>query len=247
MRRLTIALAVAALAVAACKKKSDKSPASGTAAGPAAGTAAGTAAGPGTAGKRTRPPSDEPMSNKAGNCPSAVRGAATVLADDPDSAGKVILTITASQARATQTIRKRVAHLVEVQHAPDDQIKHTGEGTGGGSGMCPIVTGDGITLTATDIEGGSRVEITPSGSVTYEKLREDVTARIAKTANWAGTNLEPTDSSGGGGGVGGGKGDHGGNHSGKGDGKGKERDQAKDPGSTPTSPGAATQGGGNET
>ena len=240
MRRLTIALSVAVLALAACDKKKDKQT-GGTAgtgsavtagsgsAGSAAGSgSAGSAAGTGSAGSAagsggaTDPATATTGTNKAGNCPSAVAGAVTAIVDDPAAAGKVVLSITAKDPDATATIRKRVAHLVEVQAAPDTTVKHTGDGTGGGVlGFCPVLTTKDVKLAAADIEGGSKVTLEPQGQAALDALKKEVADRVAETTKWMETNIKSTETSGGGGGVGGGKGEDGSNHSGKGDGTGK--------------------------
>lgn len=229
MRTLSIALFAAACTLAACKKKENAGAGSGTATATAAATGAGTATatGAGTAtatGAATGSAAADPaMANRAGNCPSAVAGATTAIVDDASNAGKLVLSITAKEADATTTIRKRVAHLVEVQGAPDAEVKHTGDGTGGAStGKCPVVTSKDAKVSASDVDGGSKVVIEPSGGLTLDALKADVEKRIAALGEWTSANIKATDASGGGGGVGGGKGDHGGNHSGKGDGKGKD-------------------------
>ena len=249
MRRLTIAVTVAVLALAACgKKKDDNKTTAGsgtTTTGAGSGSTAGgtmgsmgsgagtattgtTGAGAGTATTGTvgsgagSAAVDLQGDNKAGNCPSAVIGATTVIVDDPAAAGKLVLSITAKNDAATTTIRKRVAHLVEVQGAPDVQVKHTGEGQGGGgAGMCPVLTTKDVKLAAADIEGGSKVTLEPQNGAALDAIRKDVEVRVTKTAEWAQSNIQGTATSGGGGGIGGGKGDDGSNHSGKGDGKGK--------------------------
>jgi len=236
MRGLTVSRAAQARWLAACKKKAPTDgtgTASGSAPASASGTAtAGSAAGTGSAsGAAVADPgsgsasgaTELAMANKAGNCPSAVVGATTAIVEDKDAVGKLAMTITAKEPAAVETIRKRVAHLVEVQAAPDAEIKHTGDGTGGAAtGMCPVITSKDAKITASDVEGGSKVVIEPSGALTLDALKTDVAARIAKTGEWATANIKPTADSGGGGGVGGGKGDHGGNHSGDGDGQGKK-------------------------
>jgi hypothetical protein len=233
MRTLSIVLFAAVCSLAACKKKETTGAGSGTATATGTGTAtatgAGTATGGDTAGTgaATGSAADPAMANRAGNCPSAVVGATTAIVDDKDNAGKVVLSITAKEAEATATIRKRVAHLVTVQGAPDAEIKHTGDGTGGAaSGKCPVVTSKDAKITASEIEGGSKVVIEPSGALTIDALKKDVETRITALTEWTSANIKPTDASGGGGGVGGGKGDHGGNHSGDGDGKGKDEPKA---------------------
>jgi hypothetical protein len=255
MRRLTIVLAAAALALPGCNKKKDDAgknpPASGSTAagtgtgsmagsGAMAGTGAGSMAGSAGAGSMagsgagSEVATGDPgaggtgtLTNKLGNCPSAVVGATTAIVDDPAAAGKLVLHITAKDADATSTIRRRLTHLVEVQAAPDAEIKHTGDGTGGGAGLCPVITTKDVTVTAADIEGGSKVTLEPQAGADLAALRKEVEDRIAKTAGWAEGHLTGTPHSGGGGGNGGGKGDHGGNHSGDGDGRGKQKPPTK--------------------
>lgn len=246
MRRFTLVM-IAALALAACGKKDDakkKPVAAQVDPGAGQGTATGSAtAGSATAGSATGSaavaPAGDPggaaaananLANKAGNCPSAVLGATTTIVDDPAATGKLVLTITANNDSAVATIRKRVAHLVEVQAAADSEIKHTGDGTGGGGGMCPVITTKDTKIAGADVDGGSKVTIEPQNGTSVEALRKEVEARITKTSDWTQANISGTSSSGGGGGTGGGKGDHGGNHSGKGNGEGK-----KDPPPPPTS------------
>jgi hypothetical protein len=237
MRTLSIVLFAAVCSLAACKKKATEGTGSGTATATgsevATGSGTATASGSGSAtgsdmasgsGAATGSGTAEAMANRAGNCPSAVVGATTAIVDDKDNAGKLVLSITAKDADATGTIRKRVAHLVEVQGAPDTEVKHTGDGTGGASmGKCPVVTSKDAKITASDVDGGSKVVIEPSGALTFDALKADVENRIKTLGDYTAEAIKPGDKSGGGGGVGGGKGDHGGNHSGEGDGKGKDR------------------------
>lgn len=249
MRTLTIVVAAAALSLAACKKKdSEQKPAAGSGSAvagsgsagsgsAAAGSGSAAAGGGSAAGSAAADAVDPGMSNKAGNCPSAVTGAVSAVTNDPAKPEVVMLSITAKDAAATTTIRSRASHLVEVQGAPDAEVKHGGEGTGGGGGMCPVVTEKDVKIESAEIEGGVKVTMTPSGALTAAALTEEVTKRIAKLEQWRAEAIKPTDASGGGGGAGGGKGEHGGNHSGDGDGKGKDEKQAPPPpGEKPVTP-----------
>ncbi len=247
-RTLTIVLVSAALAACGGKKKDDAPKAGtgssagtavGTAAGTAAGTGAGTAAGTGAgtaAGTGSAAPTaaDTAMANKAGNCPSSVTGAKSELIEDKTLPNAVVLSITASDAAAVDTIRTRTAHLVGVQAAPDAQVKHSGEGTGGGAGMCPVITSKDVTIASSEIPGGVKVVLTPAGAATAQDLAREVVGRIDQI-----NAFRPAPAAdgtpGGGGGAGGGSGEHGGNHSGEGDGQGKQR-EAK--GSGAVQPGA---------
>jgi hypothetical protein len=229
MRTLTIVVAAAALSLAACKKKEKEAPAPTPTPTPVAAVDGGSAA--------VVPPTpvDPAMANQAGNCPVAVMGAVGTVIDDKAVPTAVVLTIVAKEAAATDTIRRRTSHLVEVQGAPDAVIKHSGEGTGGGEGPCPVVTSKEVKIASEEIEGGVKVTMTPSGGLTQADLAKDVAARLAKMATLR--DFKPTDNSGGGAGVGGGSGDHGGNHSGDADGKGKQ-EKAAPPGEPPIKTGS---------
>ncbi|MEZ4404680.1 MAG: hypothetical protein R3B06_31970 [Kofleriaceae bacterium] len=227
MRTLTIIVAAAALSLAACKKKEDKAPAAAPAAAPTAPVPAPPAPPP-AAGSMAAPAAgtDTAMANKAGNCPAAVVGATAELVEDAANPKAVVLEIIAKEPAAVDTIRKRAAHLVAVQAAPDAEVKHSGEGTGGsGAGVCPVMTSKDVTIAAADVEGGVRVTMTSTGAMTPADLAKEVVGRIDRLKAVA--TAAPTDDKGDGGGVGGGQGTHGGNHSGQGDGKGKEREAAK--------------------
>jgi hypothetical protein len=118
------------------------------------------------------------MANKAGNCPSSVTGAKSELIEDKTLPNAVVLSITASDAAAVDTIRTRTAHLVGVQAAPDAQVKHSGEGTGGGAGMCPVITSKDVTIASSEIPGGVKVVLTPAGAATAQDLAREVVGRI---------------------------------------------------------------------
>lgn len=252
MRTRTLMIVLVSAALAACGgKKKDDAPKAGTGSGTAAGTAAatgsGTAAGAGTAagtgsgtaagtGSGAEPTAvDSAMSNKAGNCPSSVVGARSELIEDKTIPNAVVLSITAGDAAAVSTIRSRTSHLVAVQSAPDAQIKHSGEGTGGGAGMCPVITSKDVTIASSEIPDGVKVVLTPTGATSAQDLAREVVGRIDQINAF---RTKPADKAAGGGsdGDGGGSGDHGGNHSGEGDGKGREREATK--GSGAAQPGA---------
>ena len=240
MRTISIFIAAAALSLSACKKKND-APAAGSGSAPVATLA--DAAMPTPTVDAAAPTEDVAMANKAGNCPVAVAGAVGAILEDKAHPESVVLTIVGKDAAGADTIRKRAAHLVEVQAAPDAQVKHSGEGTGGGAGICPVITTKDVTIASEEIEGGVKVTMTPSGAITAAALRKDVEGRLAKIADVK--NFKPTAGSGDGGGAGGGEGDHGGNHSGDGDGHGKDKKPGDAPptGETvvPTGTGAGSQ------
>ena len=245
LRTLTVVIAAVALSATACKKKQNDKPApaagtaagtaSGTAAGTGSGTAAGTGAGTATAGSGDPAGSgsaaatgvDPGMSNKAGNCPAAVAGAKAELVEDATLKNAIALAITATDPDAVATVRKRAAHLVAVQAAPDADVKHSGEGTGGGAGMCPVITAKDVTIASSEIEGGVKVVMTSTGAMTAADLAKEVVTRIDKMTAFRPATAPADGEAGKGAGAGGGQGDHGGNHSGEGDGHGKEREAAQ--------------------
>ena len=172
MRELTIVVGLlAAVAFAGCKKKDDgavppPAPAaeeraageprpgghgSGTGGGGGGGMGDGSGGGRGGTGRR---------SSKMANCPSAVPGAITTVAETKDA---VEITVLGKDAPATDEIRARGKRLAQVAQAPEaGQVKHTGTGTGGGEvGFCPVVLDD-TSVAYAEVEGGARLTVTPS-------------------------------------------------------------------------------------
>ncbi len=217
MRTIPVLFTVAALSLslAACKKdekKDDKqaepvkAPPANPKAEPATKPAPDTAA--------------EAMAKRAGNCPSTVADSKTELTEATPE-GRITLAISSDDAKAVATIRSRTKHLVEVQDATDAKIEHTGAGTGGGGiGLCPVVT-QGTKVSFTEGDKGVTVTLEPSSPEVGAKLKAEVEARIAKSADWLAKNVkDAADPKGTIGGTGGGTGKHGANRSGKGDGSG---------------------------
>ena len=160
----------------------------------------------------------EPLSHKAGWCPSTVAGSTTTLDKDASKDGKVVLTVTGADEAAVTTIRARVKHLMEVQDKGGDKVEHTGAGTGGGdAGVCPVITRD-ATFTSEDVEGGVRITMTAAGD--GAALLGLVEKRVDEAKAWLDANIKQEGAYGESGGDGGGKGGHGGNRSGKGDASG---------------------------
>ena len=160
MRTLTIIVAAAALSLAACKKKNNDAPktgsdpvGSGSVGSGSMGSGSGSVGSMGSGSGSAPTAVDPAMSNKAGNCPVAVAGAVGTVVEDQANPTAVVLTIVAKDAPSTETIRKRASHLVEVQSASDAEIKHSGEGTGGGAGICPVVTSKDVLIASVEIEG----------------------------------------------------------------------------------------------
>jgi hypothetical protein len=170
-----ISLIGCALAVSfavACKQE----PATDKTAAPAAPAAAPQAT--------TRPAEATPTGAEAGhrkmaNCPSSVAGANTAVSEAGDA---VLVTITAKEAAAVTEIRERTKHLVEVAPKNPAEIKHTGEGEGGGGlGSCPVVLAD-TSLASEETEGGVKITMKPSRAEDLPKLAATAKERQAKLA-----------------------------------------------------------------
>tara|TARA_R110002096_G_scaffold44526_1_gene119967 strand:+ start:6640 stop:7323 length:684 start_codon:yes stop_codon:yes gene_type:complete len=149
------------------------------------------------------------MTNKMAHCPSSVEGATTVVSAGE---GTIIVTVTAADEAATSEIRKRSMHLASLNDADSSEIKHSGNGTGGGAlGKCPVALGQGEVLAA-DAEGGSTITMkpkTPNGLAELNAMVRDRAAAMAASAGHEhgaghGANEHKGDGTGGGGGGGGG-------------------------------------------
>jgi hypothetical protein len=108
------------------------------------------------------------------HCPTAVAGAKTEVKDNKDS---VDVIVTAADAAKTAEIRKRAQHVVDAAKADPSSVEHTGEGHGGGGlGLCTVVLKD-TTVTAADVEGGSKLTVKPNKPVDLEWLKKETHAR----------------------------------------------------------------------
>jgi TusA-related sulfurtransferase len=93
------------------------------------------------------------------HCPSAVPGAATAVKDTKDA---VLVTVTARDEAAVTDIRARTRHIVDSAKKDPKDVKHDGQGDGGGAlGRCPVVLKD-TTVTAKDVPGGSELTVKPA-------------------------------------------------------------------------------------
>jgi len=226
MRQIVIACALAALALGGCKKKEEGTPAPEPTANEPQGEP--------TAETGDKPAQDESgdadrMKNKMKNCPSAVEGAATSV-EKTDTGIKI--TVAHGDADKLAEIKARAEHLAKVAGKPEPDIKHTGQGTGGGAeGRCP----SGIKNTTLKVEAGEGrviIEVAPMEGNT-EDLYKIATGRIQSLGD-----EEHEHGSGTGGGTGGG--------GGKGEGKktGKAGEAAKKDGHEHGSGSGAGKGGG---
>jgi len=115
------------------------------------------------------------------HCPTAVTGAKTEIKDNKDS---VDIVVTATDAAKTEEIRKRAKHMVEAAKADPTAVVHNGDGHGGGGlGLCEVVLKD-TTVTAEDVDGGSKITVKPSKTVDFEWLKKETHSR--HTANGTG-------------------------------------------------------------
>lgn len=108
------------------------------------------------------------MVNKMKHCPSAVEGSTTKVEGGKDA---VVVTITASDPAKAADIQKRAKHLASLT-APTaaPEVKHSGQGTGGGAlGKCPVVMRD-VTLKVEDQKDGAKVTVTPKNPATLSEL-----------------------------------------------------------------------------
>jgi hypothetical protein len=115
------------------------------------------------------------------HCPTAVVGAKTEIKDNKDS---VDIVVTSADAAKTEEIRKRAKHMVEAAKQDPTAVVHNGDGHGGGGlGLCEVVLKD-TTVTAEDVDGGSKITVKPSKPVDFEWLKKETHAR--HTANGGG-------------------------------------------------------------
>jgi hypothetical protein len=110
------------------------------------------------------------------HCPTAVAGAKTEIKDSKDG---VEIVVTSSDAAKTEDIRKRAKHMVDSAKADPTAVVHNGEGHGGGGlGLCEVVLKD-TTVTAEDVDGGSKISVKPSKAVDLEWLKKETRSRHA--------------------------------------------------------------------
>lgn len=113
---------------------------------------------------------------KMANCPSAVEGAKTEIKDVD---GGVELTITGS-GDAVKDIQARSKSIAEAAKSEASTRKHSGTGEGGGAfGRCPVVLRD-TDVTATDMEGGTKVVVKTKTAAEVDWLRRESRERLAE-------------------------------------------------------------------
>jgi TusA-related sulfurtransferase len=125
-------------------------------------------------GELGQPGGKEAGGGKMAHCPSAVPGASTVLKDTKDA---VLVTVTARDEAAVTDIRDRTKHVVDSAKKEPRDVKHDGQGDGGGKlGRCPIVLKD-TTVTAKDVPGGSEITVKPARPTDVAALLKEAKER----------------------------------------------------------------------
>ena len=198
---LVVAVAPLGVSMSACKKdkkKDDKTAPVATddkaggetpAGGQEHGSGQGGGQGGGTGGGANN------MTNKMMHCPIAVVGSTTKVETGKES---VVLTITSSDAAKVAEIQKRAKHLAGLSSdAAPPELKHTGQGTGGGAlGKCPVVMRD-VTLKVEDQKDGAKVTVTPKNAASLAELgrisKERADALAAAAADEEGEDDEAAD------------------------------------------------------
>ena len=113
------------------------------------------------------------------HCPTAVPGAKTTITDTKDA---VVITVTGN----ADEIRKRAKHVVDAAKQDPATVVHDGSGHGGGGlGRCEVVLKD-TTVTAEDVDGGSKITVKPNKAVDFEWLKKETQARHAANGGGGG-------------------------------------------------------------
>src|SRR5688572_12559726 len=95
------------------------------------------------------------------HCPTAVAGSTTTNNVTAEADELMIVAKDAKDEKAAKDIVSDAKHLKEVAQKDPAQVKHTGEGEGGGGlGKCPVVLKD-THITITEIPGGAKIALKP--------------------------------------------------------------------------------------
>jgi TusA-related sulfurtransferase len=116
------------------------------------------------------------------HCPNAVEGATTAIKETKDT---IEISVTAKGDAAVKDIQARAKHLVEAAKLDPTDVKHTGDGKGGGGlGRCPVVVKD-TTVDSKEIAGGAMLTVKPKKAADFDALKKEVQERNAKLASGA--------------------------------------------------------------
>jgi TusA-related sulfurtransferase len=108
------------------------------------------------------------------HCPDAVTGAQTAISDID---GGVQLTVTAGDPTGVSEIRARIAALLDAQKTQSGNVRHSGNGEGGGLlGRCPVVLKN-TTVTAADVNNGSKINVLSKDPQEVDWLRRETRDR----------------------------------------------------------------------
>jgi TusA-related sulfurtransferase len=114
------------------------------------------------------------VSGKMAHCPDAVPGAKTVISDIP---GGVQLTVTAADPAGATDVRTRIQALLDAQKTQSGNVRHSGNGEGGGLlGRCPVVLKN-TTVTAADVDSGSKITVMSKDPDEVDWLRRETRDR----------------------------------------------------------------------
>src|SRR5262249_24613459 len=87
----------------------------------------------------------------------------------------------------TKEIRERAKHLVDAAKQDPADVKHTGEGQGGGGlGRCPVVMKD-TTIEVKDAPGGSLITVKPKNPADVPTIAKEAKQRSEAFAPPAGS------------------------------------------------------------
>ena len=93
--------------------------------------------------------------------------------------------MTAKDEAATKSIRERAKHLVEAAKLDPTDVKHTGDGKGGGGfGRCPVVVKDTL-VESKEVPGGALLTVKPKKASDFDALKKEVAERNAKLGGGA--------------------------------------------------------------
>jgi TusA-related sulfurtransferase len=108
------------------------------------------------------------------HCPDAVPGANTSIADVP---GGVVLTVTADNPPAVADVQARIQALLEAQKTQTGNVRHSGNGEGGGLlGRCPVVLKD-TTVTSANVSNGAKITVLSKAPDEVDWLRRETRDR----------------------------------------------------------------------
>jgi DNA replication initiation complex subunit (GINS family) len=116
------------------------------------------------------------------NCPSAILGSTTTVADAPDG---VILSITTTDPETRQRVRQLATLQANQGDPTPTEARHTGlHGGPGIEGHCPVIH-DGTVVTATPTDNGVDIHVATTSPDRVQMLQSETRVRVTKTATIA--------------------------------------------------------------